>query len=72
MILDPEETGKNIKRYREEAGLKVRELQEILGFTSPVAIYKWQKGTTMPTADNLVILASVFGVPIDDIVARRA
>lgn len=61
------ETGKRIKEMRKKAGMTVKELQEIFGFTSPQAIYKWQNGTALPTVDNLVILAAVFGCRIDDI-----
>jgi transcriptional regulator with XRE-family HTH domain len=64
-------TGRNILRLREEAGLTVRDLQEIFGFTTPQAIYKWQHGTALPTIDNLVILAVVFRVPIDRILILR-
>ena len=64
-------TGRNILRLREEAGLTVRDLQEIFGFTTPQAIYKWQHGTALPTIDNLVILAVVFRVPIDSILILR-
>ena len=60
-------TGRNIIRLREAAGLSVRELQDIFGFATPQAIYKWQHGTALPTIDNLVVLASVLGVRIDDI-----
>ena len=61
-------TGKNIAKLREDAGLTVRDLQEMFGFTTPQAIYKWQHGAAMPTIDNLVVLAVVFNVPIDDII----
>ena len=64
-------TGRNILRLRKEAGLTVRDLQEIFGFTTPQAIYKWQHGTALPTIDNLVILAVVFQVPIDRILILR-
>lgn len=64
-------TGHNILRLRKEAGLTVRDLQEIFGFTTPQAIYKWQHGTALPTIDNLVILAVVFQVPIDRILILR-
>ena len=60
-------TGQNINRLRKNAGISVRELQEIFGFATPQAIYKWQHGTTMPTIDNLVVLATVLGVKVDDI-----
>jgi transcriptional regulator with XRE-family HTH domain len=61
-------TGQNIVRLRKAAGLSVKDLQDIFGFATPQAIYKWQKGTAMPTIDNLVVLAAVFAVPIDDII----
>ena len=66
--IDMEATGQNITKLRKDAGLTVRDLQGMFGFTTPQAIYKWQKGTAMPTLDNLVVLAVVFNVPIDDII----
>ena len=60
-------TGINIAKMRQAAGLTVKDLQQIFGFTTPQAIYKWQNGTAMPTIDNLVILAAVFGCKIDDL-----
>ena len=61
-------TGQNIVRLRKAAGLSVKDLQDIFGFATPQAIYKWQKGTAMPTIDNLVALAMVFQVKMDDII----
>ena len=61
-------TGRNIAKLREAAGLTVKELQEIFGFATPQAIYKWQHGTAMPTIDNLVVLAAVLAVPMDAII----
>ena len=66
--IDMEATGENIVKLRKEAGLTVRDLQEMFGFATPQAIYKWQHGTAMPTLDNLVILSVVFNVAIDDII----
>ena len=60
-------TGQNIVRLREEAGLSVKELQDIFGFTTPQAIYKWQHGASMPSIDNLVVLAVVFHVTLEEI-----
>lgn len=60
-------TGINISRLREDAGMTVRDLQEIFGFATPQAIYKWQHGAAMPTIDNLVVLAQVLDVTIDEI-----
>ena len=54
-----------------ESGLSVRELQQIFGFATPQAIYKWQRGVVLPTVDNLVILAEVFGVHIEEILVTE-
>lgn len=67
-VIDLKATGQNIKRIRQASGVSVRDLQMILGFTNPQAIYKWQNGDSMPSLDNLVILASVLGVSMDDII----
>ena len=61
-------TGRNIKRLRINAGLTVKDLADIFGFATPQAIYKWQHGVAMPTLDNLVVLAAVFHVTLDEIV----
>ena len=66
-VIDLRATGQNIKNLRVAAGISVRDLQNILGFTNPQAIYKWQNGDCMPTIDNLVILAAVLGVTVDEI-----
>ena len=66
--IDTVATGKNIDRLMTSAGMSVRDMQEEFGFNTPQAIYKWIHGTSMPTVDNLVILAALLGVTVDDIV----
>lgn len=66
-IIDMVRTGQNINRLRKAAGISVKELQDIFGFGTPQAIYKWQHGTALPTIDNLVVLAAVLGVKVDDV-----
>ena len=66
--IDMVATGCKIVKLREAAGLSVRDLQDIFGFATPQAIYKWQTGSSLPTIDNLIILATVFHVRIDDII----
>lgn len=66
--IDMVATGRNITRLREAAGLSVRDLQDIFGFATPQAIYKWQHGSALPTIDNLVVLAAVLEVPMDAII----
>lgn len=66
-VIDMVRTGENIARLRRKAGLSVKELQDMFGFTTPQAIYKWQHGATLPTVDNLVVLSRVFDVRIEEI-----
>ena len=65
--IDMIRTGENINKLRKQAGLSVKELQNIFGFATPQAIYKWQQGAALPSIYNLVVLAAVFQVGIDDI-----
>ena len=66
-VIDMIRTGQNIGRLRKQAGLSVKDLQDIFGFATPQAIYKWQQGAALPTIDNLVVLAAVLQVRMDDI-----
>lgn len=61
------QTGVNIVNLRKAAGLTVHDLQVAFGFNSPQAIYKWQRGITLPSVDNLIVLAALLHVHIDDI-----
>ena len=65
--IDLMRTGANIVRLRKAAGLTVHGLQMVFGFNSPQAIYKWQNGAALPTVDNLIVLAALLHVRIDDI-----
>lgn len=66
-VIDIVKTGENIRNLRKIAGISITELQDIFGFRNPQAIYKWQRGEALPSIDNLVVLASVLHVRIDDI-----
>lgn len=63
------DTGKNILRLRQQNKMSVKELQDIFGFSTPQAIYKWQHGTALPSVDNLIVLAAVFHVCVEEIIA---
>lgn len=64
--IDIQQTGANIKTLRKAAGIKVKDMADALGVT-PQAVAKWQAGATLPTIDNLVILAAMLDTKIDDI-----
>ncbi len=60
-------TGERIKALRKARGLKVAQLSEYMGFTEPQAVYKWQRGESLPTVDNLFALSRILGAPMEDI-----
>ena len=64
-------TGQKITLLRKQRGITVRNLQSLLGFSTPQSIYKWQRGETLPTIENLVALACILSVSIDEIVASE-
>ena len=71
-VIDVAATGNNIRRLRLERGLSVRDLQNYFGFEEPQAIYKWQRGESLPSVDNLYALGNLLDVPMDQILVPLA
>ena len=70
-MLDLEATGAKIKTLMKQRGITPRQLQILLDFPYVQTVYNWYAGKNMPTIDNLVVLAQVLGVTMDDIVVTR-
>ena len=68
-VINLPKTGAKINLLRKKANISVKEIQEVFGFESPQAIYKWIHGRNLPTVDNLIILAEIFNVTVDDILS---
>ena len=66
--IDIAATGDRIGILRDRAGLNNADIANALGLTTRNAIYKWMNGTSLPSLDNLVALAALFGVGQDDII----
>ena len=66
-VIDMAKTGQNIRNLRISKGLTVKDLQRLFGFETPQAIYKWQRGKSLPTVDNLYALGALLDVPMEDI-----
>ena len=70
-VLDLDATGVKIKTLMKQRGITPRQMQLILNFPYVQTIYNWFAGKNMPTIDNLVVLAQVLGVRMDDIIVTR-
>lgn len=67
-IVNMKATGAKIKEIMKAQNKKVADIQDACGFNTPQAIFKWFRGDSMPTIDNMVIIADMFGITINDIV----
>ncbi|MBP5174356.1 MAG: helix-turn-helix transcriptional regulator [Treponema sp.] len=70
-VLDLNATGAKIKTIMKQKGMSPRRLQVIMDFPYVQTIYNWFAGKNMPTIDNLVVLASVLGVSMDELVVTK-
>ena len=50
--------------------MTMTQMADRIGVT-PVAVSKWKTGRNMPTIDNFIAMAGIFGVKIDDIIRIR-
>ena len=66
--INMQKTGEKIKQLRKERGYKVTEIAAFMGFNEPQAVYKWQRGESLPSVDNLFALSILFGVSIDELI----
>ena len=70
-VLDLDATGAKIKSLMKQRGITPRQLQILLNFPYVQTVYNWFAGKNMPTLDNLVVLAKVLNVAMDDIVVTK-
>ncbi len=70
--IDVDKTKLTIKRLRTEREFRICDLEQHLGLSFQ-ALYRWEQlsNSTLPTLDNLVALADLYGIRIDDIIIRR-
>ena len=65
--ISKKETGKRIRKLLRENGVTVREVQEEMDLESPQAVYKWLNGKALPSTENLLMLAKLLCVPMEEI-----
>lgn len=66
-VLDLKATGERINQLRKDNNLRVIDVAEYMGFESTQAVYKWQRGESLPTVDNLYALSRLLHTSVDDI-----
>lgn len=48
-------------------GVTAADVADRMGFSSRNAVYKWMKGESLPTLDNILILADLLDVTVEEI-----
>lgn len=61
------ETGRQIEKLIAKNGYTVKDVQNVMGFENPQAVYKWLSGKSLPSLDNFVILSRLLHTNIEDI-----
>lgn len=67
-MINLKKTGENINKLRKDKNLSMSDLQNMIGLATLNAVYNWTSGKRLPSIDNLVVLADIFGCHIDDII----
>ncbi|MBO4629091.1 MAG: helix-turn-helix transcriptional regulator, partial [Treponema sp.] len=67
-VIDVCATSKNLKSLREGRGISVSEIQKMFGMENPQSVYNWENPEKkyLPCLDNLVFLAKIYKVSLDD------
>ena len=51
LSIQQKETGRQIKRLLKENGYTVKDVQNVMGFENPQAVYKWISGRLLPSLE---------------------
>lgn len=72
IVIRQPETGERLRGLLEMQGYTVRDIQEACGFANPQAIYRWLRGETIPSVENLLILSRVLNRSMDELLVVEA
>ena len=71
-VIDMRATGTHIKELMVARDISVQDVQEAMGLASPQAVYRWLRGSNMPSVDNLYALSRYLNVQMDDVIVEKA
>lgn len=69
--LDMRMTGQLLKQMIRKHGYTVSDIQKELNLSCPQPIYRWLRGQTLPSIDNLYRLSTLLKVHMEDLVLPR-
>ena len=68
-VIDIPATSQLLKNLRIQNGYSVKQLQEIFGFETPVAVYAWEneKCKNIPCIENFDVLSKLYKCHVEDL-----
>ena len=71
-VIDMRATGTHIKELMVARDISVQDVQDAMGLAAPQAVYRWLKGSNMPSVDNLYALSRYLNVQMGDVIVEKA
>ena len=65
--IDMKKTGLLLKKTIGNAGYTVKDIQKILHLSCPQPIYRWFKGTILPSVNHLYVLSRLLKIHMEDL-----
>ena len=65
--IDMKKTGVLLKEMFDKCGYTVKDIQKILHLSCPQPIYRWFKGSILPSVDHLYVLSRSLKVHMEDL-----
>ena len=69
--IDMQQTGRRLKHMIESAGYTPRIIQEHLHLSCVQPIYRWYKGTILPSVDHLLMLSELLNVHMEYLLVKK-
>ena len=69
--IDMQRTGIRLKELIQKRGYCVTDIQEYLHLSCPQPVYRWFKGTILPSVDHLLMLSELLGVHMEELLVKK-
>ncbi|SEA00136.1 hypothetical protein SAMN05216349_103174 [Oribacterium sp. KHPX15] len=69
--IDMRRTGLKLQRLARLNGYSVKDIQKYLLLSCPQPVYRWYKGSILPSVDNLLRLSELFHVHMEELLVKE-
>lgn len=69
--IDMQRTGRKLKYIIETAGYTPKMIQSYLNLSCVQPIYRWYKGSILPSVDHLFMLSELLNVHMEDLLVKK-